>query len=78
MELVSNASEQLFSDKTLSSFTKFFAGATESGKSMGGCNFGNILPINVPKSHSGKIQVFSLKNSNFLDFTIRNPVSTIP
>ena len=25
---------------------------------MGGCNFGNILPINVPKCHEGKIYVF--------------------
>ena len=26
--------------------------------SMGGCNFRNILPINVPKCHAGKVHVF--------------------
>ena len=25
---------------------------------MGGCNFGSILPINVPKYNGGEIQVF--------------------
>ena len=28
---------------------KFFTGTTESEKSMRGCNFRNILPINIPK-----------------------------
>ena len=37
---------------------KLFTRATDSGKSMGGCTFGNILPINVPKYHGGKIYVF--------------------
>ena len=39
-------------------FHKLFTRATESGRSMGGCNFRNILPINVPKCHGGKIHVF--------------------
>ena len=39
-------------------FYKLFTRATKSGWSMGGCNFRNILPINVPKCHGGKIYVF--------------------
>ena len=30
---------------------------------MGGCNFRNILPINVPKYNGGEIQVFDEKLS---------------
>ena len=36
-------------------FHKLSTRATESGWSMGGCNFRNILPINVPKCCGGKI-----------------------
>ena len=57
IELVSNASAKLFPDNILNSFTTFFAGATESGVAMGGCNFGNILRINVPKCYRWKIYV---------------------
>ena len=41
-------------------FYKLFTRATESGRSMGGCNLRNILPINVPKSkcYRGKNYVF--------------------
>ena len=39
-------------------FCKLFTRATESGWSMGVWNFGNILPINVPKCHRGKTYVF--------------------
>ena len=38
-------------------FYKLFTRSTESGKSMGGCNFTKILPINVPKCHGGNIYV---------------------
>ena len=58
IELVSNASSQLFQDNTLSSFMNFFTRATDSGRSMGGCNFRNILPNNVPKCHGGEIYGF--------------------
>ena len=30
---------------------------------MGGCNFRNILPINVPKYNRGEIQIFDKKLS---------------
>ena len=49
-------------------FYKLFATGTEAGKSMGGCYFTKILPINVPKSYTGIIQVFDKKfsfSSNF-------------
>ena len=39
-------------------FYKLFTRATESGRSMGGCNFRNILAINVLKCHGGKVYVF--------------------
>ena len=39
-------------------FCKLFTRANESGTSMGGCNFGNILPINGTKCHGWKVQVF--------------------
>ena len=43
-------------------FYKLFSTATEFGRSMGGCKFRKIVPINVPKCHAGKIYVFSTKN----------------
>ena len=61
-ELVSNASAKLFPDKNLTSLQNF-AAAIESGGALGECNFGNILPINVPKSHWGKIYVLLHKFS---------------
>ena len=39
-------------------FYNFFTTATESGWSMGGCNFRSNLPINVPKWYGRQIQVF--------------------
>ena len=42
-------------------FYKPFTGATEYGRSMGGCNFGKSLPINVKNCHRGKSFVFSHK-----------------
>ena len=57
-ELVSNASEELLPDNTLSSLTNFFTRTTKLGGSMGGCNFRNILPVNVPKHNGGIFQVF--------------------
>ena len=39
-------------------FYKPFTRATESGRPMVDCNFGNILPFTVPKCHGGKIYVF--------------------
>ena len=47
-----------FSRQNTVLFYKLFTRATESGWSMGGCNFRNILPINVPKCYGGKIYVF--------------------
>ena len=37
---------------------RLFTGGTESGRSLGGCNFAIILPINVPKCHGGNGYVF--------------------
>ena len=36
----------------------------ESGKSMGGCNFGNILSINLLKCQGGKVHIFDKTSSN--------------
>ena len=46
---------------------------------MGGCNFANILIMNVPKSHRRIFHAFLIKK-NFqirLNYTIWNPVSTL-
>ena len=53
-----------FSNENTELFYKLFTRATESGRQTGGCNFRNILPVNVPKSHGGKIYVFDKKFSN--------------
>ena len=58
IELVSNASAQVFLDSTLSCFTTFFAGVTESGKSIEGCIFQKFLANNEPKGYRGKVKVF--------------------
>ena len=66
--------------RTIHSFSVqfFFAGATESGEAMGGWSCGNILPINIPKSYSGKTYVFLTQNFQTLENTFPwNPVSTI-
>ena len=54
-------------------FYNFFTRATESGGSMGGCNFRNILPINVPKCYGGKIYLFDKKLSKSSDFYYLEP-----
>ena len=60
-------------------FYKLFSRATESGRSMGGCNSRNILPNNVPKCHRGKIYVFWQETfENRQNSTIWNLVRTIP
>ena len=40
---------------------------------MGGCNFGKILPINVPKSHEGKFMFFDKKFSKSSEFYYLEP-----
>ena len=55
---ITKASAQLLPDTTLTSFTKSFNGAIESGNLMGSCNFGIVLPIDLLKRHRGKIHVF--------------------
>ena len=61
---------------------KFLTRATECGKSMGSCNFGNILPIKVLKCYcviEGKFKLFDENNfQSCLNFTIWNPVLTVP
>ena len=39
-------------------FYKLFARANKFGGAMGGCNFRNILPFNVPENNGGEIQFF--------------------
>ena len=62
-ELVSNASGELFPNNTLSFFYKLFTRASKVGGAMGGCNFGNILPIKVPKYNGGEFKFFDEKFS---------------
>ena len=54
-------------------FYKLFTRGTESGKSKGGCNFGNFLPIKVPKCYREKIHVFDKKLSKSSDFYYLEP-----
>ena len=58
IELVSNASGELFPNNKLSFFYKLLTRASKIGGPMGGCDFTNILPINAPKYNGGEIQVF--------------------
>ena len=50
-------------------FCKLFTRATESGRSMGGCNFGNIVPINAEKI----VEIFDEKLSKSSDFYYLEP-----
>ena len=50
-----------------STFSRIFARATESARSMGGCNFENNLPINVPKCYR-RAKFSDKKRSTFLEF----------
>ena len=54
-------------------FYKLFTRKTESGRSMGGCKFRNILRINVPKCHGRKIYVFYKKLSKSSEFYCLEP-----
>ena len=58
MELVSNASGELFPDNTLSSFINFSPEQVNLEGNMRCCNFKHILHINVPKHNGGLLQVF--------------------
>ena len=58
IEVVSKASGELFPDNTLSFFYKLFTRTSKFGEAMEGCNFRNILPINVPKHNGGIFRVF--------------------
>ena len=57
IELVSNASSQLFPKQHAQFIYKFLAGASEFGRTMRGSNFRDFLPINVPKRYTGEIYV---------------------
>ena len=54
-------------------FYKFFTRATESGRSMGDCNFRNILPLNVAKCDGGKNYVFDKKFSKLSELYYLEP-----
>ena len=58
IELISNASAQLVPGITLGSLTNIIAEATESARSMGGCNFAKIITIKVPKCYRDSSHVF--------------------
>ena len=65
IELVSNASSELFPDNTLSSFTNFLPDQVN----LGGCNFGNFLPFNAPECYRWEISILGrnlLQNDNSL------------
>ena len=60
-------------------FYKHFTRATESGRSMGGCNLKIILPINVPEWYGGKIYVSFTRNfQSCQNSTIWNLVFNLP
>ena len=54
-------------------FYKLFTRPTESGCSMGGCTFRNILPINVPKCYGGETYIFDKKLSKSSEFFFLEP-----
>ena len=54
---------RIFSKYYTQFFHKRFTRASKFRGAIGGCNFINILPINVPKSNGGEIQVFDEKLS---------------
>ena len=64
---------QVFSRQYTQFLYKVFAGATESGGAMGGCNFENILPNNVPKCSGEKLYVFDTKPSSSSEFYFLKP-----
>ena len=55
----------------------FFSRVTDSGKTMGGCKFGNILPIIVQKCYRGYSLSFVKQQFQARQtISIRNPIST--
>ena len=52
---------------------QLFTRATQSGMSMGGCSFRNILHINVPKRHGGKFLFFDKKLPKSSEFYYLEP-----
>ena len=62
-----------FSEHYSQLFYKLFIGATESGRSMRGCKFGNILPGNVLKCHRREIHVFWKQNTKSFEFYSLEP-----
>ena len=58
---------------------KLFARATESGRPTGGCTFGKILPINVPKGYRWGHSCFMIiKFQSRQNNATWNPVFTLP
>ena len=71
--------QQLIPENILSSFTNFFAGATESEAPVGDSNFGKILRINVLKMLQRGSSCFLIKNFRSRHyFTMWNPLKTRP
>ena len=65
--------------RTTLSFYKLFTGPNESGRSMGVCNFGNFLPINVHmKMLEWKFMFFDKKIRSRQKSTIWNLLFTLP
>ena len=62
-----------FSRRNTKFFYEFFNGGTEPRRSMGGCKFGNILPIKISKCQTGKEYVFYQKLSKSSDFYYLEP-----
>ena len=63
-----------FFQTTHSALLQLLTRATECGRSVGGCNFGNILPINILKCYWGKIHVFWWKQlSKLFEFYYMGP-----
>ena len=58
IELVSNASNDLFPNNSLSYFTNLLTEQVNlEGAIKANCDFGDVLPINLPKNNGGEIQV---------------------
>ena len=73
IELVSNASTQLFPLNTLSSFTTFLSEQLNLDGQWEVQISEKNLPINVPKSYGGKIYVFEKKFSKSSEFFYLEP-----
>ena len=58
MELISNASGEMFANNNLSSLPLFFARGSEFGGAMGGCNFRNTFPSMYQNITEGKFKFF--------------------